>query len=440
MDTLVAPATPWGRGAMAVVRLSGPDARVIAAAMCPDGPAWRPRRAQLRRVAAGALVDDALVTWMPGPRSFTGEDVVEVSCHGNPVVVQAVVDAAIAAGARLARPGEFTRRAVLAGRLDLVQAEGLAGVIAATSAEGVALARQGLSGALGGAFAGLRERLLDLGAELEARLDQPGGDLELEADAAVNAALMGVSSDARALAETWAHARPRLEGARVALVGPVNAGKSSLFNHLVGQRRALVSDAPGTTRDVVERGVRLGGLDVTFLDTAGERDSPGALEAAGIELGRSQAIDADLRLVVWPRDRPFDAIGRALLDQTPAPRRLVATFGDRPAHPTAPPPDVTVDNLCGAGLDALRAELRGALCDAPPQGAAAVVVSQRQQARLLEAAAPAAAAADALAGALGPAIAAEEVTAALEALASLTGEDVREAVLDRLFARFCIGK
>jgi len=256
----------------------------------------------------------------------------------------------------------------------------------------------------------------------------------------VIAALRGVAADARALAATWAHARPRLEGARVALVGPVNAGKSSLFNQLVGQRRALVSDAPGTTRDVVERGTRLGGLDVTFLDTAGERDTPGELEAAGIELGRSQALEADLRLVVWPRDRPLDPIGRALLDQTPPPRRVVATFGDRPAHPGAPPPDVTVDNRSGAGLEALRAELRKALCAAPPQAAAAVVVSQRQQARLLESAGAAAGAADALAGALGPAIAAEEVTSALEALASLTGEDVREAVLDRLFARFCIGK
>ena len=440
MDTLVAPATPWGRGATSVVRLSGPDAAAVAAVLCPGGPAWRPRRAQLRRVVAGPVVDDALVTWMPGPRSFTGEDVVELSCHGNPVVVQAVVDAAVAAGARLARPGEFTRRAVLAGRLDLVQAEGLAGVVAATSAEGVALARQGLTGALGGAFEDLRERLLDLGAELEARLDQPGGDLELDDDCAVVDALRALSADASRLAETWAHARPRLEGARVALVGPVNAGKSSLFNHLVGQRRALVSDTPGTTRDVVERGARLGGLDVLFLDTAGERDAPGEIEAAGLEMGRAQAAEADLRLVVWPRDRPLDAIGRALLAETPAPRRVVATFGDRPAHPAAPLADVTVDNLGGMGLEELRQAVRSALSWAPPHGAAAVVVSQRQQARLRDVAVASAAAADALVGALGPAIAAEEVTLALEALAALTGEDVREAVLDRLFARFCIGK
>jgi tRNA modification GTPase len=440
VDTIVAPATPWGRGAVAIVRLSGPDARSVAAMLCPGGADWRPRRATLRQAQALGLTDDVLVTWMPGPRSFTGEDVVELACHGNPLVVQSIVDAAVALGARPARPGEFTRRAVVAGRLDLVQAEGLAAVIAATSVQGVALARGGMVGELGAVFADLRDRLLDLAAELEARLDQPGGELDVDDDAVVVRSLCDLAQEAAALAETWRHARPRLEGARIALVGPVNAGKSSLFNHLVGQQRALVSAQPGTTRDAVERGVSIAGLDVTFLDTAGERTDPTPLERDGLVLGRDLAEQADLRLLVWPQDRPLDDTGRALLAQVAAPRLVVSTFGDQPAHPDAPPADLVVENIDGGGIPALRDALAERLGGAPSLAAVSVVVSQRQQARLLEVAAHAQAAAAALSGFAGPAVAAEEVTRAVAALAELTGDDARELVLDRLFARFCIGK
>ena len=424
-----------------MVRLSGQGARPLAASLCPGGPDWHPRRASLRTVATGALSDRAVVVWMPGPRSFTGEDVVEITCHGNPVVVAAIVDAAVALGARPARPGEFTRRAVENGRLDLLQAEALAAVIDATTAEGVALAQGGLAGGLSSAVAAIREALLDLAAELEARLDQPEGDLEVLDDAAVVAALRAVVGEASALADTWASARPRLQGARVALVGPVNAGKSSLFNHLVGSHRALVSATPGTTRDAVERRIAVGGLDLTVVDTAGERPDPGEIEAAGLRLGRQLAEEADLQLVVWPRHQPLDATGAALLARTANRARLVVeTFGDHPRHPAAPPADLTIDNTDGGGLAELTAALATRLGGGPSRADRAVVVSQRQQARLQAVAERAGAAAEALDGFAGPAIASEEVHLALEVLAELTGESAREAVLDRLFSRFCIGK
>lgn len=429
---------------MALVRLSGPDAQAIAAALCPGGPAWRPRRATLRTLAlgrthAGSLSEPALVVWMPGPRSYTGEDVVELSVHGNPLLARAVVDAAVAAGARPARPGEFTRRAVEQGRLQLVQAEAVHALISARTLEGVALAQAGLSGALDAPLRALREPLLDAAAELEARLDQPGGELETDDDHAVAAQLTGIAARARDLAATWDHARPRLQGARVALVGPVNAGKSSLFNHLVGSQRALVSPQPGTTRDGVERTILLHntGVEVTLVDTAGERANPGPLEAGGLAIGRALAQEADLVVLVWPRTRPADPLWDTLRGRHPG--ALVAhTFADQPA--AIAQSGLQIDNLTGEGLPALRAALAERLTGGETRAGALAVVSARQAALLREVATRSAEAAQALLGWAGPAIAAEEVYAALEQLAALAGEDVREAALDRLFARFCIGK
>ena len=377
---------------------------------------------------------------MRGPRSFTGEDVVEITCHGNPVVVTAIVDAAVALGARPARPGEFTRRAVENGRLDLLQAEALAAVIDATTAEGVALAQGGLAGGLSNAVAAIREALLDLAAELEARLDQPEGDLEVLDDAAVVAALRAVVGEASALAGTWASAAPasRAPGSPWSAPSTPGSRRSSTTSC---SHRALVSATPGTTRDAVERRIAVGGLDLTVVDTAGERPDPGEIEAAGLRLGRQLAEEADLQLVVWPRHQPLDATGAALLARTANRTRLVVeTFGDHPRHPAAPPADLTIDNTDGGGLAELTAALATRLGGGPSRADRAVVVSQRQQARLQAVAERAGAAAEALDGFAGPAIASEEVHLALEALAELTGESAREAVLDRLFSRFCIGK
>lgn len=376
---------------------------------------------------------------MPGPQTYTGEEVVEFSVHGNPLLVEAVLDAARLAGARPARPGEFTRQAVENGRLGLVQAEAVHALVSARSVEGIALAQAGLSGALDAPLSALRDALLDAGAELEARLDQPGGDLEVEADSAVGQRLSWVAEQATALAKTWDQARPRLHGTTVALVGPVNAGKSSLFNHLVGMERALVSAQPGTTRDGAERRFLLGEsqLDVTLVDTAGERPDPELLEASGLEIGRALAAEADLVVLVWPRSRPRDATLNLLETRHPDALR-VCTFADHPD--VLKDVGIAIDNLTGAGLPALTRALEVRLGGGPARTEAVAVVSARQAARLQAVSEHSIAAQEALLGWAGPAIAAEEVYAALEALSALTGEDIREATLDRLFARFCIGK
>lgn len=443
MDTVVAAATPMGRGAISVIRLSGPSAQSMAAALCPGAPKWVPRRLALRRAvnADGDPLDEVLVAWMPGPRSFTGEDVVELSCHGNPIIVEALLSELVRHGARPARRGEFTRRALENGRTTLLAAEALDGLIRASSLGGVALARAGMDGRSDAIAASFRETLLDVAAEMEARLDHPDGDLGYEADATVAAHLRTIAAQADRAAQTWQAGRMRIHGAVVALVGPTNAGKSSLFNHLVGQRRALVSPLPGTTRDVVERSVLLEGLDVRYLDTAGERtETNDDLETAGIALGQQLTDEADLLLVTLPLHRSICDDTRNLLQRTAHRRRLiVGTHHDQGVVAADVDVDVALSNETEEGIDVLRKAIHDTLVQGHA-GAEIMVLSQRQHDLFRSIGVHAVEAADALEGMLGPAVAAEEVTLALERLAELSGEDVREAVLDRLFSRFCVGK
>ncbi|MCB9780449.1 MAG: tRNA modification GTPase [Alphaproteobacteria bacterium] len=436
--TLVAPATPWGRSAVAVVRLSGPAARDIVARLAPAGPPWRARRASVRTLcdADGRTLDRALVTWMPGPRSYTGQDVVELSLHGNPAIVAAVIDACVAAGARVAGPGAFTRQAVEAGRLGLLEAEAVDAVVRASTVEGARLALD--RGGLGEVLAGWRTQLVEVAAELEARLDHPGEELGLAEDEALAAGLSGLHAQAQALAATWGPARARIDGAVVALIGPVNAGKSSLLNALVGQTRALVSDQPGTTRDVVEARIDLDGVALTLLDTAGAREHATELEAQGAALAQARLADTDLVLVVESLAAPADpAVDRLLAGLGDRPRLRIGTHLDRAAP--RPEHDLALSTVTGQGLPALRDALRRATGELS-QAAAAVLVSERQHGRVLDVADHLAHAALALADDLGPAVAAQELYLALSTLDALSGADTREDVLDRLFARFCIGK
>lgn len=428
---IVALATPAGHAATSLLRLSGAGCLDFARALCPGGPAWRPRRSALRRLRAadGGLIDEALVVWMPGPGTFSGEDCLELSLHGNPILVAQALERCAELGARMARPGEFSRRALLNGRLDLLRAEALSALISARSPLGLGAARAAAE--LEAQLEPLRDRALDLAAALEARLDYPGEELGLDDDAAVGAGLRALAGEARSWAAGWAVSRRRLEGARVLLEGPVNAGKSSLFNALLGVDRAIVSDRPGTTRDLLERSLMVEGLEITLFDAAGERDDPDPIEAEGIARGRAMAAQVDLRLHLCRPGDPAPA---------PAPagpeRWLVMSHAPVPVE-TDLPVRFFVDSPSGAGVDALRAALRAALGEG---SAVHSVVSQRQHGLLLGIAERLEAAAEALMGWAGVAVAAEACTEALELLGELRGDDVREEVLDRLFARFCIGK
>lgn len=440
---VVAPATPPGHGALAVVRFSGEGVRELLAPLVrPMGGALPPRRARrVRLVDEGGVFDDGIAVFAPGPRSYTGEDTLEVTCHGNPLVVERLVQAAVSLGARPAPPGEFTRRAVLNGKLDLLQAEAVDQLARATTPEGLAIGRAGLDGALGAFVAELREGLVEVAAELEARLDYPADELALLDDEVLVGRLVEAARRCRALAATQTAGRVLVEGARVALVGPVNAGKSSLFNALLGRRRALVHESPGTTRDVLEARCRIAGLDVVLLDTAGERATTDPVEAAGLALARELVEEADLLLVVLRAapDGPDD-VERAILERTADRRRLVVYNGiDRDGVAEPPPGAWPTSALRGDGLEALAHALRRALLGGGRRDADLVIASARQRDLLEAVAGHVEEAVEALPLA-GPAVAADAVVQALEELDALTGADTREGVLDALFARFCIGK
>lgn len=432
-QAIVAAATPWGRGAISLVRLSGAEPELLLRFCRPSGGFPPARRARLCTFFdADGPFDEGLLTFFVGPRSVTGEHVAELGCHGNPLVVERLLAAAVSAGARIARPGEFTRRAVLNGRMDLTRAEAVMQAIEAATPAGLRVARAGLDGAVSSLCSGLREGIVDVAAELEARMDYPGDELALTDDVALVGQILGMSERARSAAETFRAGRRLVEGATVALVGPVNAGKSSLFNALGGSERALVSPTPGTTRDVVERRVLLGSVAVTLLDTAGLRDDPGAIEAEGLRLAARLAAEADLWLVVVPAHDPESAREALLLAQG-RPHLVVTNHADRAAAT-----GLTTNALTHEGVGRLADAIAEALVG-EQLGGEVVIASARQRDRLLDVHRHLLGCVQALDSA-GPAVAAEELYSALERLDELSGRDTREEVLDRLFSRFCIGK
>ncbi|WMW66503.1 tRNA uridine-5-carboxymethylaminomethyl(34) synthesis GTPase MnmE [Nitratidesulfovibrio liaohensis] len=302
--TIAAIATPPGHGGVGIIRISGPDSHAILGRLfLPASPrfaGFRPRTLHRGRAcdATGAPLDDVLAVAMPGPRTFTGEDVAEIHCHGGPAVLAAVLDAACARGAQLAGRGEFTRRAFLNGRMDLTQAEAVAEMIAAPAQGGLRLAQARLQGLLGARVAELRACLLDLRAQVCVAVDFPEDEVDCLAPEAFVAECDAVAAGVRGLLSAHQRGRCWQEGALVVLAGHVNAGKSSLMNALLGRRRAIVTDMPGTTRDFIEEPVQLAGLPVRLVDTAGLRDTGDIVEQEGVRISRDLVAQADLVLLV----------------------------------------------------------------------------------------------------------------------------------------------
>ncbi len=439
-DTIVAPATPPGTGAIAIVRVSGPGSRqVLSRVFRPAGGGSLPeRRPVLGDVLdrEGVPIDRGLATWFPGPRSYTGEDLAELSVHGAPVVVDELVRACVAAGARPAEPGEFTFRALRAGKLDLAQAEAVRDlVLAATPAQARIAARQ-LAGEVGAALEPVAAAVLDLLADLEAGLDfaeeedlGPGGD-EISRRARD---LEGRLRELLAAGELAARVR---EGVRVVLLGPPNAGKSTLFNALVGRERAIVTPEPGTTQDTVEETILVRGMPVILVDTAGVRETGSLAEREGVRRALSVAEGATVVLDVYSLADPFRPAGEV------APGHLrVATHADRPGDRPPSPGSLVVSPVTGAGMDELRARIAAA---AGAPGGAPLPSVALASARHREAAARAADALREAAGMAGrgepPEAVALPLREALRFLREILGDVDPERVLGRIFSRFCIGK
>ena len=440
-DTIAAIATAIG-GGIGIVRLSGPRAGEIVGKILRPWPP-KPQSHKLQRTIAYDLttserIDEVLAVVMRAPKSYTGEDVAELQGHGGALVLQRLLQAVLTAGARMAEPGEFTRRAFEAGRIDLSRAESVAALIGARGERALRAAQAMNAGALAERIVRLRHKLIAVLAELEGAIDFPEDAGDAAPEAASARALGEISREMRAMAKSY---RPALfRPAEVALVGRVNAGKSSLLNALVGQERAIVDEMPGTTRDAVVAEVALDGVAVTLVDTAGEREDPERLEKRGLELGRARAAKADLVVLVVDGSVGFGEVERRAWEAIAGEKIIAWNKRDLGAPRGLPDAATVVETAAttGDGVAALGQAIARAVAGDVEEGVA--VVSERQAQALDDGAATLERAAAALAAGEPSELAAVDARRALDAMGRVTGETVDADVLDAIFARFCIGK
>ncbi len=446
-DAIVALATPPGRAALALIRLSGRGAFAIAARCLAPFHADPPRRlfrAQLHHPTSGEPVDQVLAVCFPSPHSYTGEDLVELSTHGGLLVPAEAVAALAVAGARPAEPGEFTRRAVLNGKMDLLQAEATADLIDAGAPAQRRRALQQLDRGLSQRLDALRGEILELEALLAYEIDFPEEDEGPVRPERVTNAWRTARERVARLLRTAPEGERLREGALLVIAGPPNAGKSSLFNALLGRERAIVTEVPGTTRDAIEAYAAIDGFPFRLVDTAGLRDSDDRVERLGIEVSWKYLEAADLVLYCEEAGDAGKGMGDAFVSRCRAPVVIVRTKSDLPPsdRPTVRPSDLRVSVVTGDGLTELRHRLAEVafgnlltLGDVEP-----VVTRARHRAALERAVAELDEFAAARAAGVEAAAAATHLRAAVLALDDLIGVVTPDDVLDRVFASFCVGK
>ncbi len=435
-DTIVAPATPFGRSALAIVRIDGERAPEIAESLA--GCSLEERRATLAHLRdEEGSIDDAVIVRFVAPRSFTGNDLVEITLHGSPAVVARLLRAAGARGARLAEPGEFTERAVLNGKLDLVQAEAIGDLIESRTAVQARLALANVEGSLSRAGDALRETVVDMLSRVEAALDFAEEGYEFIDRADAIARIDDALARLGALEATFRRGQATARGINAVILGRPNAGKSTLLNFLCGSDRAIVTPVAGTTRDLLRETIELGGLPVTFVDTAGLRQSEDPVEKIGVARALEAAARAELVLYLIDAEQGgVDEDAEALRQHPEA--LVVYTKTDL----AAPPPDALgVSISSGLGVEALLRLLDARVRDefAVPEGSAAVV-NERQREALLEAREALSSARASFDAGASEEFAALELRRAGRALGLLTGAITTEEVIRRIFAKFCIGK
>jgi tRNA modification GTPase len=457
-ETIAAVATPPGEGGVGIVRISGPRSLEIArhtfvprrGVLSAAPPSHVARHGLVRDPRSGEVVDEVLLLFMRGPASYTGEDVVELQGHGGTLSVGRVLAAVLAAGARPAGPGEFTRRAFLNGKLDLSQAEAVLELVAARSEEAHRAALARLGGGLGGMALGLREALAELLALVESSLDFDGEGQDPPTHALLGQALGELQDSLGRMLATAGRWELLQRGVTVAIVGRPNVGKSSLLNLLVGEERAIVTPVPGTTRDTVRGTLWLGGIALEVVDSAGIREAACPVEEEGIRRARREMASADLVLVVLDASVPLAGEDLRLVQEAGGGAALLlrnkTDLSPRwgPEELLGPWPDATVVDLScvtGEGLHRLRMALLGraaGLC--PHPGEERLMVNARQRAALEQTAARVEDARTAVAAGCTAEMIASDLRLALDALGELTGETATEEILERIFSRFCIGK
>lgn len=452
-DTIAAIATPPGTGGLAVIRISGRTA--IASAdlfFRPSGNRTpRPSECATHTVHHGHVVqgertvDEVLLTIFRAPRTFTREDTVEIGCHGGTIVTRQVLDAILATGVRHAEPGEFTRRAFLNGRIDLAQAEAVADLIHARTERAASAANAQLAGHLSRQIDPLRDDLMLVLAHVEAHLDFPDEDIAPETNARLLERLANASVQCERLLRTAPEGQLLRSGARAALVGPPNAGKSSLLNALLGQDRAIVSPVAGTTRDTIEEAANIGGFPVVFVDTAGLRESGDTIEAEGIRRSHEAARSADLLLELVDLSSPPPQTAPVLHHLPPGRRLRVGNKSDLPIDPAyhAIPPEELIRISCrtGEGLAILKARIQQCLLEgAASSESATIAVNARHQDALRRTLEALDRTQKVMAAGASLDLVALDLRIAVGAIGEIVGKTTTEDLLDRIFSTFCLGK
>lgn len=437
IDTIVAPATPVGRSALAIVRIDGPRSEEIATILCGFAPDERMAvHTSLRHRAE--VLDDCVVVRYVAPRSFTGNDLVELTLHGSPLLIERVIAAVVDLGARHAEPGEFTERAVLNGKLDLVQAESIADLIDSRTQLQARLSLRNLEGALSNRAAAIRETLLQVISRLEAALDFSEEGYEFVSRNEARQLAESALHDICEIEKTYARGRATRAGLSAVILGKPNAGKSTLLNRLVGTDRAIVTPIPGTTRDIVRETIEVGGLPVTFADTAGLREGSDLVEEIGIERAREAARNADVILYLIDSTAGRDVSDVAEIKLLEGKTVIeIHTKSDLVMAPGEP----AVSAKTGAGMDSLLATLDAIVRDrfAVPEQSPAIV-NERQRAALAEASLSLRASLETLATDADEQYVVVDLHRAANALGSLTGAVTRDDVFREIFSKFCIGK
>ena len=464
-DTIVAIATPPGRGGIGVVRLAGPDAKKIALPMLRLKHDLEPRQAvfgelvepadeHVRTVApccpaaqsTAGRIDEVVVTYFTKPHSYTTDDIVEISTHGSPVILRHVVELAMARGARLAEPGEFTMRAFLNGRIDLTQAEAVRDLIESQTLYQAKIAAQQLEGALSRRLQPIKQKLVELIATLEAGIDFAEDDISFLPADQILQRIAAIRAPLEDLAASFAYGKIVHEGLTLAIVGRPNVGKSSLFNRLVERERAIVTATPGTTRDLVSETVAIGGIPIKLVDTAGIRRALDEAESIGIRKSMEALADADLVLVVFDSSQPLEEEDEVLLGQVAGrPAIAVANKTDLPREnrpaPDAELPTVRTSATTGEGIAELRNEiLRHIRGDAGNQVENGFLSNLRHQEHVRESVTALTAARVAVENKVPHEMLLLDLYSSLRPLDEITGATTNDDILNLIFSTFCIGK
>ncbi len=455
-ETIAAIATPEGKGGIGIIRVSGSQAEEICHAL------FRPKKrtaplethrlyhGEIVSPETGTVLDEVLAVLMKSPRSYTGEDTLEIHCHGGPLILRNVLEAVIKTGARPAEPGEFTKRAFLNNRLDLSQAEAVMELIEAKTARGLEVALSHLGGDLSVKTRSLRASLIEILAYLETAIDFAEEDTEPLDTEDLAQKIGRVDDDIRSIIATYGEGKIHREGVTAVITGKPNVGKSSLLNRLLGEKRVIVATTPGTTRDFIEETVAIGGLPVTFVDTAGIRDTREEIESEGIARVWEKAEAADVVIILLDGSEALTKEDREIIDRnrgktvalvvnkSDLPQKLTANYLRNEIPETEP---LWISAKYGEGIPEMKEKIHSLVChESEGENPDIIVTDLRHKRALEEALANCLAAGEGIAGGFSPELPALEIREALDHLGEILGETTTEEVLDRIFSRFCIGK